>query len=189
MTAEIKSDKQPEKQASSRFETLFAYLSLALLAGSVIFIDQWTKAWVQHNLSLGESWTPFPSLLPFARILHWENAGASFGMFQNAGGIFTVLAVIVAGMIVFYFPRIQRGEWLLRLAMGLQLGGALGNLIDRLRFGSVTDFISVGNFAVFNVADSAITAGVVLLLLSIWFTGDEKPQTEQSPTQEHITGE
>lgn len=89
-------------------------------------------------------------------------------MLQGFGDIFTILAILVAGAIIYYFPKVPREDWPLRLAMSLQLGGALGNLIDRLTQGYVIDFISVGNFPVFNVADSSIFMGVVILILSMW---------------------
>jgi signal peptidase II len=89
-------------------------------------------------------------------------------MLQNFNIIFTILAIVVSIAILYYFPRVPREEWPLRLAMGMQLGGAVGNLIDRLIQGYVTDFVSVGNFAVFNVADASISVGVVVLILGVW---------------------
>jgi signal peptidase II len=89
-------------------------------------------------------------------------------MFQNFGDVFMILAIAVSIAILFYFPQVPRGEWPLRLAMGLQLGGAVGNLIDRLVQGHVTDFVSVLNFAVFNVADASISTGVAVLLIGVW---------------------
>ena len=71
--------------------------------------------------------------------------------------------------IIFYFPQIPTDEWPLRLALSLQLAGAVGNLISRIQVGHVTDFISVGSFPVFNVADSSITIGVAVLLIGIWY--------------------
>jgi len=85
------------------------------------------------------------------------------------GDFITVLAIVVAIAIVYYYPQVPRADWPLRLAMGMQLGGAMGNLIDRLTQGFVTDFISVGNFPVFNVADSSISMGVAILLFGMWF--------------------
>ena len=112
---------------------------------------------------------PWEWLRPYARIVHWYNSGAAFGLFQNGAIVFTVLAIVVAGLILYYFPRTSPHDWTLRLAMGLQLGGALGNLIDRLtRSGQVTDFISLGAFPVFNVADASITVGVIVLVLGAW---------------------
>ena len=167
---------------------LGGYLTLVFISGLVIFLDQWTKTWVRANLTYGERWMPWSSLEPYVRILHWRNSGAAFGLFQEGGGIFTILAIVVALLIVYYFPRIERGDWALRLAMGLQLGGAIGNLIDRLQHGYVTDFISVGNFPVFNIADSSITLGVVILLLDLWFGGHEDSR-HASISKEQATDE
>ena len=144
------------------------YLVLFLIVAIVIVLDQVTKKLVRDALPLGEMWAPWPWLLPYARIVHWYNTGVAFGMFQGMGGIFTVVAILVSGAIIYYFPRVPAEDWTLRLAMGLQMGGALGNMIDRLTRGQVTDFISVGNFAVFNVADSSITVGVLVLLLGVY---------------------
>ena len=144
------------------------YLVLLLISGSVIGLDQWTKSLVRASLELGEIWSPWAWLTPYARIVHWYNTGSAFGMFQGASMVFTVLAFIISGAIIFYYPRVPREEWALRLALSLQLAGALGNLIDRLTVGHVTDFISVGNFPVFNIADSSITIGVGVLLISMF---------------------
>jgi signal peptidase II len=89
-------------------------------------------------------------------------------MFPAAGNVFTVVAVLVAGAIVYYFPRVPADQRLIRAALVLQFGGAIGNLIDRLTVGTVTDFISVGTFPVFNVADSCISIGVALLVATMW---------------------
>ncbi len=88
-----------------------------------------------------------------------------------------MLAIIVIGAIIYYFPRVDPADWTLRVAMGLQLGGAAGNLIDRLVIGRVTDFISIGNFPVFNVADSSISIGVVILLLGVWLKDRAEKKT------------
>ncbi len=151
------------------------------VAGIVIFFDQWTKVLVRSSLPFEGSWVPWEWLRPYARIVHWRNTGAAFGLFQNGALVFTILAILVAGLILYYFPRTSPSDWTLRLAMGLQLGGALGNLIDRLRLGGqVTDFISIGTFPVFNVADASITIGVCVLLLGAWLKErKEKGAAEQ----------
>lgn len=141
---------------------------LVLLPGVIIALDQFTKMLVRQNLALGESWMPLPWLAPFARILHWYNKGVAFGMFQNGGLIFILMPIVIAIGIIVYFRRIPEQDWAVRLALSLQLGGALGNLIDRITIGHVTDFISVGKFPVFNIADSAITVGVIVLILGVW---------------------
>ncbi len=155
------------------FTKLRDYAILLFGAGVIIALDQWTKALVRVNLSIGEQWAPWDWLLPYARIVHWTNRGAAFGMFQSASMLFTVLAFVVAGLILYYYPRVPRHEWALRIALVLQLGGALGNLIDRLAHGQVTDFISVGSFAVFNVADASISIGAAVLLLGVWMQKED----------------
>ncbi|MBI5942817.1 MAG: signal peptidase II [Chloroflexi bacterium] len=146
------------------------YLILFGVAGVIIGLDQWTKWLVRANIDFGSQWLPdwLGWLSPYARFVNWHNSGAAFGMFQNGNLVFTTLAFIVIGAIIYYYPQVEADDWTLRLAMGLQLAGAAGNLIDRLMFGKVTDFISVGTFPVFNIADSSITIGVFVLLLGVW---------------------
>lgn len=146
------------------------YGTIALIAAVIVLLDQWTKALVRANIPQSASWLP-ESLLwlsPYARIVHWYNTGAAFGMFKDASMVLTVLAFIVIGAILFYYPQVSRDDWSLRLALSMQLGGAVGNLIDRLTIGHVTDFISVGNFPVFNIADASISVGAVVLFLGVW---------------------
>jgi signal peptidase II len=146
------------------------YLNLFGVAGIVIALDQWTKWLVRENIEFGAQWLPesLSWLMPYARFVNWHNSGAAFGMFQNGNMVFTVLAFIVIGAIIYYYPRVEMEDWTLKLAMGLQLAGASGNLIDRLLMGKVTDFISISVFPVFNIADASITIGVVVLLLGVW---------------------
>jgi signal peptidase II len=159
-----------------------------LTAGIVVGLDQWTKALVRATLAPNEVWLPpqFNWLMPYARIIHWYNSGAAFGMFQGQGWIFTVLAFVVAALIIYYYPRVEAEEWWLKLAMGMQMGGALGNVIDRLTRGQVTDFISIGTFPVFNVADSSISVGVAILLLGVWIKEmQEHKQAQADASAEH----
>ena len=146
------------------------YAMLAGLAGIIILIDQWTKWLVRTHIPFQTMWMPswLDWLLPYARLVNWSNSGAAFGTFQGGNTIFTILAILVIAAILYYYPRVDSGDWTLRLAMGLQLGGAAGNLIDRLLMKRVTDFIAIGSFPVFNVADASISIGVVVLLLGVW---------------------
>ncbi len=146
------------------------YLILIGVAGIIIALDQWTKWLVRENIEFGAQWLPegLGWLSPYARIVHWYNSGAAFGMFQNGNLVFTILAFLVIGAIIYYYPQVEADDWTLKLAMSLQLAGATGNLIDRLMLGKVTDFISVGGFPVFNIADASITLGVIILLLGVW---------------------
>ncbi len=150
-------------------KTLKSYLFLFTLVGAIIAFDQWTKYLVRLYIPFGGQWAPWDWLLPYARLVHWQNTGAAFGMFQRFGDVFKVLAMVVSAVIVYYFPRVPEEDWWLRLALAMQCGGALGNLVDRFTQGYVTDFVSVGNFAVFNVADSSISVGVAILLVGVWF--------------------
>ena len=150
------------------------YFLLAVFAGLIITADQVTKALVRTNLPVQGVWSPWPWLTPYARVVHWYNTGVAFGMFQGMNGVFIVLAILVSLAILYYFPRVPRQDWALRLAMGMQLAGAVGNLIDRVQFGHVTDFISIGNFAVFNIADASISVGVVILILAVWIQDIKK---------------
>lgn len=147
------------------------YAYLFAISGLIVAFDQWTKSLVRANLVLGETWLPdsLMWLSPYARIVHWYNTGAAFGMFQSGSMVFTVLAIIVISAIIYYFPRVENSDWALRIAMSMQLAGAVGNLLDRLSHdGKVTDFISVGTFPVFNIADASISIGTAILLLGVY---------------------
>jgi len=153
---------------------------LAVPAGIILFLDQWSKAAVRAAIPYGKTWVPWDWLEPYARIVHWSNTGAAFGLFQGRSLIFTLLAIIVAILIVYYYPQIPHQETTLRLVLGVMLGGALGNLTDRLILGQVTDFISVGNFAVFNIADASIFIGVTILLVITWWE-ERHPAASPNP--------
>jgi signal peptidase II len=171
------------------------YWSIFTIAALIVALDQWTKWLVRTNIPAGQSWLPesLQWLSPYARIVHWYNRGAAFGMFQEGGMVFTVLAFIVIGAIIYYYPQVSRADWPLRLAMSMQLGGAMGNLIDRLTIGHVTDFVSVGTFPVFNVADASISVGCVVLLLGVWWqeraAKKEKVQAASSEQPSEATSE
>ena len=144
------------------------YVLLIIIASLIIILDQYTKSLVRTNLVMGEVWSPWEWLTPYARIVNWHNTGAAFGIFQGGSSILAVLAAFVVLVILFYYPRVPNAEWVLRIALIMQLGGAVGNLIDRINIGHVTDFISVGTFPVFNIADASISIGVAVLIIGLW---------------------
>jgi signal peptidase II len=123
---------------------------------------------------VGQSWELSPWLAPVFHITHVTNTGAVFGLFPGAGSFFVVVSAVVIVALLIYYRQLPDGQLLVRIALGLQLGGAVGNLVDRLRLGSVVDFIDLNfwpmhNWAVFNLADSSIVTGVILLtLLMLW---------------------
>ena len=145
-----------------------------LVAGVVFALDQVTKALIRDWLAVGESW---PSDGWLVKITHVTNTGAAFGILQDAGLFLTITAFIAIGAIVFYYlyPPLEHG--LLRVAMGLLLGGAAGNLVDRLRFGHVTDFIDFPRYPAFNVADSSIVIGLIVIV--VFFLLFEKQQQRE----------
>lgn len=156
---------------------LQAYAFLLPISLALVLLDQLTKTLVRNNLALNETWMPLEWLAPYARIVNWHNTGAAFGIFQGMNGIFMALAFVIIGLILIYFPTIPQTDLYFRLALSLQMAGAAGNLTDRLLRGFVTDFISVGRFPVFNVADSSITMGVVVLLIGMWI--EERKQQDE----------
>ncbi len=145
------------------------------LAALIVAADQASKNWVRQTLQPYESAMPIAWLEPFVTFTHVQNPGAAFGLGQEFGTVFLFTAFLAVLLIVFFFRHLAAHSALLRIALGLQLGGAIGNLIDRLLFGAVTDFVNLGWFPVFNVADSAITIGCILLIIFALFI-DRPPE-------------
>ena len=135
-------------------------LPFFLVAALVFGFDLLTKTVVRQQLALGESW---PSDSWPIKITHVTNTGAAFGILQGQGAFLTLTAFVAIAAIAFYYAFPPSEHRLLRLALGLQLGGALGNLLDRLRFGEVTDFVTFPHYPSFNVADSSIVVGLVAI--------------------------
>ncbi len=139
------------------------HLLLFLVALVVIVLDQASKYLIEARMPLNTTYAPIPALEAIFRITHVSNTGAAFGLFAQGGVLFMLVAAVVSVVIILYNFSLPRGFFLLRAALGLQLGGALGNLIDRIRLGHVTDFLDFGPWPVFNLADTSIVAGVVIL--------------------------
>jgi signal peptidase II len=167
---------------------IHSYLILLLIASIIIALDQWTKALVRENLAMGEIWMPWAWLSPYARVVHWYNTGVAFGMFQDHGMIFKILNSIIAVLILIFFPRLSEGDWFLKIALSMQFGGAVGNLIDRFTLGHVTDFISIGNFAVFNIADASVTMGVGIMILGLWYQ-EKRDKAQRALAENEHTGD
>ncbi len=139
---------------------------ILIVALIVIALDQLSKYLVSRYLPLGGAWSPLPGPNPLFQIIYTYNTGVAFGMFKDLGPVFIVIALIISGVIIVYARKLRRDQWLTCLALGLMLGGAVGNVIDRLRLGHVIDFFDVGigplrNAS--NMADWAIVSGVILL--------------------------
>jgi len=145
---------------------MWSFLLTALL---VVVADQLSKLWIRSNLLVGQSLFE----MGFFQIIRLPpNTGAAFGLFQDQSFALTIVAIVGIAAILLYALLIYRrfpflNNLLGRSALGLILGGTIGNLIDRFRFGGVTDFISIGIWPAFNIADSAIVVGVILFAYSL----------------------
>ena len=142
-----------------------------LIAVAVVALDQLTKMLVRRSLDLYESWPNDGWVL---NIVNTKNSGAAFGILQGETTFLVVTSVVgLAAIMVYYlFPPLEHG--LLRVALALQLGGACGNLIDRVRSGEVTDFINFRFWPAFNVADASISIGVVTILWFFFFVEGDR---------------
>lgn len=162
---------QTTSPPSRRVKARFLLISLAVLV-----VDQWSKWWIERRLDLHDSIPIIPGSLDFT---HVSNTGVAFGLLPAHGDLtatllLTLLGLVALGVIGYYFLRTPPNHRLLLISLSLVLGGALGNLLDRVAAGAVTDFIDfyVGDWHwhTFNVADSAITIGIVLMALELLLT-------------------
>ena len=157
-----------EKRASSVNTVLV--LLVALL---VLVLDQASKAAVRQYLLSSET-SSIPLLGGLVHITYVENRGAAFGLLQNQSLFFIVVGILVVAGILVGHRFIPAHQTTLAICLGMQLGGASGNLVDRLRFGQVFDFVELPYWPVFNVADSAIVIGVAILAYHLLLTSSGK---------------
>jgi signal peptidase II len=152
---------------ASRWRNDLIFFAIAVV---IIAADQFTKWLVRSNLGLYETWPSDPDA--FFRIIHVTTSGAAFGILPGKTTFLLITSSLGLAAIVLYyiFPPMDHG--LIRLALGMQLGGAIGNLIDRVRVGEVTDFVDVGGFPTFNVADASISVSIAAVLLFFLLNGD-----------------
>lgn len=157
---------------------------LPALVVALLVLDQVSKAWVMSNVPVDQYVYPVPALAHIFAITHLRNTGVAFGMLQGANSIFIVVNAIVTLFVVRYLRSVSSDRRLMRLSLALILVGAVGNLIDRLRLGYVVDFVAVGSFYRFNVADSAVSIGTFLLVVSVWLEGRRDPSGERAELPE-----
>jgi signal peptidase II len=136
------------------------WLRVGLVVAFVVAADQLVKALVTSSLERGEQ----RALVAGVELVNTRNAGVAFGQLQGAGVVVTILIAVAVVALVAYVARNAPRAWIW-LPAGLLLGGALGNVIDRVREGAVVDFLKLPHWPAFNVADAAITVGVVALLV------------------------
>lgn len=163
-------------ETDSMFKRIVPRVWLILIvAAVVVLLDQWTKELVRQNIAKFDYIIPIPALGEYFTFEHVDNYGAAFGILQGAGGIFIVIAAVVTlGILYYAVQHLPENQRLIRFLFGLQVGGALGNVIDRINQGYVTDFIKVGVPGVyywpnFNIADSAIVCSVIALAIIILY--------------------
>ncbi len=131
----------------------------------VLGLDQLSKSLVRAYIPPGSSWAPLKALEKFFSFTHVTNRGMAFGLLPKWGDYLLYVGILVVFLLLLYNYRLKEASPFLYLCFGLQLGGALGNLVDRIRYGYVTDFLDFKFWPVFNVADSSITIGTVLLAI------------------------
>jgi signal peptidase II len=130
-----------------------------LVLAAVVALDQLTKALVRGGIEVGDE----DSILPSVSLVHVRNTGVAFGAFSGGGLVVVALVTVALGALLYYFLT-HLDKRLVWLPTGMLLGGSIGNIIDRVRDGAVTDFVKLPAWPAFNVADVAITFGVLVLL-------------------------
>jgi len=150
---------------------------LLLTALVVLVADQVSKALVVGNLALGERVRVIGDVV---QIWHVQNRGAAFSLFQGGSLLFLLVSIVSIGLVAYFYRTFRTRAWPIHLVLGVILGGTLGNFIDRLRQGYVTDWLSVGigdlRWPTFNVADSSIVIGIGILVIYLLLTGPERQE-------------
>lgn len=142
-------------------------LSLFIIAGIIFAADQLVKMVVVNNLAPGQSWAPIPGFERILKFTFITNTGAAFGLFPSSGNFFIIVAIIVSLAIIYYYPSVN--NWTVRISLGLQLGGAISNVWDRIfNGGEVVDYVDIGFWPIFNIADISIVTGVTILAFWLW---------------------
>lgn len=164
-----------EAKRGSTFPTILG------LAAVIFALDQATKFLVLQNIARGQSWSFFPAIARVFKLTFITNTGAAFGIFPQLGGIFMVIAVVVIIAILAFNHHLPTEYVWVRVSLGLQLGGAMGNLLDRFVHGFVVDFVDIGFWPIFNLADLSIVLGVCILAYHLWNEDNYVNTVEKMP--------
>ena len=141
------------------------YITIFSIAFIIVLLDQITKFLIKTNFELNQT---LPLIKNFFHLTYIYNFGAGFGILHQQALILVFVSLIVIGAIFYYFDRIKEKEILLQVLVGFILGGTIGNLIDRISYGFVIDFIDFRIWPIFNFADSFVTVGVIGLIIYLW---------------------
>lgn len=156
-------------------QTRHIWLIPAAVATGVVVADQLAKAAIMRLFGPDPiEGSSIPLLGQWLKFTFVKNTGVAFGMFQNFPQLFTITSILISiGAIYYYRFYLPNRHWVVQLSLGLIVGGAIGNIIDRIRLNYVIDFVHVSWFpGIFNLADSAITIGTIMLAVFILFGGD-----------------
>ena len=158
----------------------------------VVALDQITKYWISQTLGQPHSVHSVEVIGNWVRLSYTTNSGAAFGMFPAATIVFTIIAIVAVPVLLLARSYVVDRSWWITVVFGMLAGGALGNLLDRLRMGHVVDFIDVGvgnlRWPSFNVADSSFVVGIILLAVYLSFSdgAPEEVQDGQHPDQPYV---
>jgi signal peptidase II len=161
-----------------------AFPTIIGIAAVVFALDKATKFLVLRHIPLGESWSLFPALARLAKFTFITNTGAAFGMFPQMGALFLVIAILVVVGVVIFYHHLPQSPWV-RVSVGLILGGAMGNGLDRILRGYVVDFVDIGFWPIFNIADLSIVMGVSVLAYYLW--EEDSKQTPEPPQKSQLS--
>ncbi len=142
---------------------------IGVVALVVFVLDLVTKHLVSTHLPLNQPWNPVSWLEPYVSLTYIQNTGGAFGILHNQNLFFTAIAIVVITIIIAYLRAAPQPNPVVAVCLGMQLGGAFGNLVYRLRYGYVVDFVDVKFWPIFNVADSSISVGTAILALYLLF--------------------
>lgn len=163
-----------------------ASLPALVAGGAALVLDQFSKAAVLRELGPGGDHGPITVIPNVLWIVFGTNTGSAFGLFQGSSQLLKIVAILAVAVLTLYYLRAAKDDPVVSVALGLQVGGALGNIIDRFRLGYVVDWIHVPRWPTFNFADSAITVGVALLMYALIF---REPRRLAAQEREQAAGE
>jgi signal peptidase II len=182
----MQNETQSQTSSAPNFRLIITrWIVLLGTAATVLSVDQVTKTFVESHLAFGEQWEPIPFIADFFSITRSANTGAAFSLLPQLGDVFLIISMTMMIGILIFYQRMRGARWLERIALGLVLGGAAGNALDRIRLGYVVDFVHIqlrpiiSNIS--NLADHAIVTGILILFVMQWRTSYiEVPQSKDS---------